>query len=388
MSTLKVNSIQNATGTTAVTLDASGNATFAGTVVSNSSMGMRNRIINGDMRIAQRNAGALVSGAAGEIYGVDRFITGVFGSGTGRISAQQSSTVPTGFVKSLINTVTTADAAPSANFGYCVTQRIEGYNIDDLGWGTASPKTITVSFWARNSIAGTYTISVVNRDVTWGYTTTYTISAANTWEYKTVTFTGPTSGTWDTTNLSGMNLVFGLGGGSNRQATLNAWYAPTGTNTPTDASGCVDWIATSGATFHVTGVQLEVGSTATPFERRLYGQELALCQRYFYKNKGDGAGSGPYGIGHCRSNYLRGLIHLPVVMRTTPTMTNTGTDADYIVTSGTSDFTSFVTRPSLDNGGNQILAFRVQVASGMTNGYAALLSLNSSSSYLDFSAEL
>jgi len=184
----------------------------------------------------------------------------------------------------LINTVTTADAAPSANYGYGVIQRIEGYNIADLGWGTASPQTITVSFWARNSLTGTYSISVANSAITWAYTTTYTISTANTWEYKTVTFTGPTSGTWLTTNGVGIGLIFGLGGGSNRQATLNAWYAPTGTNTPTDASGCVDWIATNGATFYITGVQLEQNTSATPFERRLYNQELANCQRYYQQS--------------------------------------------------------------------------------------------------------
>ena len=229
---------------------------------------LRNRVINGAMVIDQRNAGALAAGAVGEVYGVDRFVTGVFGSGTGRISAQQSSTAPTGFVKSLINTVTTADATPSANYGYCVTHRVEGYNSADLMWGTANAQTITISFWVRSSLTGTYTISVINDGITWGYTTTYTISAANTWEQKTVTIAGPTSGTWATTNAMGIGIVFGLGGGSNRQATLNSWYAPTGTNTPTDATGCVDWIATSGATFYITGVQLEAGSSATAFEWR------------------------------------------------------------------------------------------------------------------------
>ena len=294
-------------------------ATQVGTTVSQL-FGMRNRIINGAMEIDQRNAGALVSGADGEIYGVDRFITGVFGSGTGRISTQQSSTVPTGFVKSLINTVTTADAAPSANYGYCVTQRIEGYNTSDLDWGTANAKTVTVSFWVRNSIAGTYCITLNNEAVTWAYTTTYTVSSANTWEYKTVTFTGPTSGTWLTTNGAGIVLVFGLGGGSNRQATLNSWYAPTGTNTPTDASGCVDWIATSSATFYITGVQLEVGTSATPFERRLYNQELANCQRYYQQydaSENSAAGGGLAGV--CGSTSIAVVTGiLPVEMRTTP----------------------------------------------------------------------
>jgi hypothetical protein len=290
-----------------------------------SPFGLKNRIINGDMVIDQRNNGALVAGAAGEIYGVDRFVTGVFSSGTGRISAQQSSTTPTGFVKSLINTVTTADAAPSANFGYCVTQRIEGYNTADLRWGTASPQTVTVSFWVRNSIAGTYCITLANEAVTWAYTTTYTVSSANTWEQKTVTFTGPTSGTWLTTNGAGIVLVFGLGGGSNRQATLNAWYAPTSTNTPTDASGCVDWIATNGATFYITGVQLERNTTATPFEWLPYGTELALCQRYFVGIKNDGVNNllvAPTGVATSTAD-VACMLPLLVEMRTQPSISGT-----------------------------------------------------------------
>jgi hypothetical protein len=303
-----------------------------GSTVGSGWAGFKNRIINGAMVIDQRNNGALAAGAAGTVYGVDRFPVGVFGSGTGRISAQQSNTVPTnsGFVKSLIATVTTTDASPSANYGYCVAHYIEGYNIVDLGWGTANAKSVTLSFWVRSSLVGTYMVSFINADITWGYATTYTINEANTWEYKTITIPGATSGTWEKTNLRGIGLAFGLGGGANRQATLNSWYAPVGTNTPTDAAGCVDWIATSGATFYVTGVQIERGSQTTSFDYRSYGTELQMCQRYFWSSFSS-VGATPSGWG---ANFLTtsgyqgaalttGMINqsffLPVPMRTSAT---------------------------------------------------------------------
>jgi hypothetical protein len=256
-----------------------------GSTVGSGWAGFKNRIINGAMTVDQRNGGTLVSGAAGNIYGVDRFNTGVFGSGTGRISAQQSNTVPSnsGFVKSLINTVTTADASPSQYYGYCLQQKIEGYNTADLMFGTANAKTITLSFWVRSSIVGTYVVTISNENTDRGYSATYTISQANTWEQKTITVVGDTTGTWYTTTNAGIILTWGLGGGTGRQApSLNAWNSgAAGGYTITDASGCVDWIATSGATFLLTGVQLEKGSQATSFDYRPYGTELALCQRYF-----------------------------------------------------------------------------------------------------------
>jgi hypothetical protein len=255
--------------------------------------GFKNRIINGGMVIDQRNAGALVAGAAGNIYGVDRFPTGAFGSATGRISAQQSSTVPVGagFTKSLVNTVTTADASPSALYGYCIQQKIEGYNVADLMWGTADAKPVTLSFWVRSSIAGTYIATFSNLDPSdnpnRAYSATYTISAANTWEQKTITIAGDTTGSWNTTNGNGLFLVWGLGGGTSRQSpAVNVWGTGASVYVVTDAPGCVDWIATSGATFYITGVQLEKGTVATSFDWRPYGTELALCQRYYQSWRG------------------------------------------------------------------------------------------------------
>jgi hypothetical protein len=336
------------------------------------------------MRVDQRNAGTSVTLAAGGTYTLDRMR--VYSSGSSVLSVQQSSDTPSGqgFSNSILIT-SLAATTPASTDIYFFEQRIEGYNIANLGFGTASAKTITISFWIKSSLTGQFGGALTNDALDRSYPFSYTISSANTWEKKTITIAGETSGTWLTNNGRGLRCrLLDLGAGSTYVGTANSWQNADYYG----ATGDVKLINTNGATVYVTGVQLEVGDTATPFEHRPYDMELRRCLRYYYKNIGNGAGTGPYGMGHCRSNYLRGQIWLPVTMRATPTMTNTGTDADYIVTSGTSDFTSFVTRPSLDGGGPDGLNFRVQVSSGMTNGYAALLYLNSSNSYLEFSAEL
>jgi hypothetical protein len=257
-------------------LDSSGNATFAGTPVPNSSF-LRNRIINGDMRIDQRNAGATVTPATGA-YTVDRFAQTQNGGGV--VSYGQSSTVPTGFTKSLVATVTTPDSSIAASDVYRLYQYIEGFNCLDLAFGTASASTVTVSFWVRSSITGTYCLGLQNGTYNRGYAANYTINSANTWEYKTVTIAGDTTGTWATDNTAGIAVFWDLGSGSSYNQTASTWAA---TNTWKTSSQTA-WISTSGATFYLTGVQLEVGTAATPFERRQYGQELALCQRYYEKS--------------------------------------------------------------------------------------------------------
>jgi len=235
----------------------------------------RNRIINGDMRIDQRNAGASVTPA--NSFTLDRWI--VENSQASKLTVQQNAgsvTPPIGFSQYL-GVTSTATTTVSAGDYFMLEQRIEGYNVADLNWGTVNAKTVTVSFWVRSSLTGTFGGSVMNGLNARAYPFTYTISVADTWEYKTITIAGDTSGTWNTTNGNGMFLNFGLGMGSTYSGTAGAWTA----GNLFSATGAVSVVGTNGATFYITGVQLEQGSTATDFERRPIGTELALCQRYY-----------------------------------------------------------------------------------------------------------
>jgi hypothetical protein len=269
------------------TLDVTGNTTLDGNLTVGGSFdvtslnggplaGARNRIINGDMRIDQRNAGASVTSSGGGTFSVDRFAS--FASGGGAYTTQRSTDVPTGqgFVNSIASTVTTIDSPTGADY-YIIQQSIEGFNTADLGWGTASAKSITISFWVKASITGTYTVAIRNGGNNRSYRAPYSITTANTWEQKIITAPGDTTGTWLTDNGTGIRLGFTLGAGADFIDTGNTWSALE----DFAATGQTQWIATNGATFYITGVQLEPGTVATPFERRSYGQELALCQRYY-----------------------------------------------------------------------------------------------------------
>jgi len=282
----------------------------------------RNLIINGDMRIDQRNAGSAVTvNAAAEFYVVDRF-NGVGQNTDGVYTLQQSTNAPTGFINSVVATVTTADASVDATQFYFIQQKIEGLNVADLGWGNANAKTVTLSFWTRSSLTGTFGGSVVNSAQDRSYAFTYTISAANTWEQKTVTIAGDTSGTWLTTNGVGLRIRFSLGAGSTYSGSAGSWASADYRG----ATGQTDIISTNGATFYITGVQLEVGDTATPFEHRSYGDELARCQRYYWQLSTAVHGNYPSWIATAYSTtQLNIQIPFPVTMRSTPTMTyNTG----------------------------------------------------------------
>lgn len=238
---------------------------------------MRNRIINGAMTIDQRNAGASVSvTSTNAFYSVDRFrLSGQNSDGV--FSGQQVTDAPAGFVNSLKITVTTADASLTSAQTYSVRQRIEGNNTADLAWGTANAQPVTLSFWVKSSVTGTFGGSLNNVSGTRSYPYTYTISAANTWEYKTVTIAGSTSGTWETGTNTGITVWFGLGIGTDLSGTAGVWAEAQYLS----ATGATNLMATGSATWQITGVQLEEGTAASPFENRLYGTELNLCQRYY-----------------------------------------------------------------------------------------------------------
>lgn len=278
-------------------------------------IGFRNRIINGDMRIDQRNNGASVTVNSGsDFYAADRWPA--YGeSADGVFTVQRSTTAPAGFTNSLLATVTTADASIGATQRYFVEQKIEGFNVADLGFGSASAQTVTLSFWVRSSVTGNFGGTLASPGGSRYYPFSYTINAANTFEQKTVTITGDTTGTWSTGNTTGFELLFSLGCGASRKGAGGAWtssvfLAPTGS---------VDLISTNGATFYITGVQLEAGTVATPFERRPYGQELALCQRYYVGANGNSYFTAGYDPNYTTIN--SGGLSWNYQMRTTPTIT-------------------------------------------------------------------
>jgi hypothetical protein len=339
--------------------------------------GFVNRIINGDMRIDQRNAGAAVTAdKTSATYGVDRFF-GRSESADGVYTIQQTTTAPANFVNSLKVTVTTADASIGATQRYQIQQRIEGYNIADLGWGTANAKTVTLSFWVRSSLTGTFGGSFVNSDATRSYPFTYSISVVDTWEYKSVTIAGDTSGTWLTTNGIGIQIIFALGTGSTYLGTAGAWSG----NFYTGATGQTQVISTSGATFYITGVQLEVGSVATPFERRPFGAELVLCLRYYWKNI-PGASGVSLAVGATTSAQMRVTVFYPTTMRSAPS---------FLINDlyGDDEISSIYTVSGLASvsAGNQSALLRL-TSSGMTSGRAMQVFSNSAASFIAASAEL
>ena len=285
--------------------------------------GMVNRIINGAMMIDQRNAGASVTPTDGQ-YVTDRFMGRL--TQASKYTLQQVSTAPTGFVKSLQATSSSAYSV-GASDRFSIEQNIEGLNVADLGWGAAGAASVTISFWVRSSLTGTFGGSLINSAATRSYPFVYTINAANTWKQKSVTIAGDTSGTWLTDNGIGIRCVFNLGAGSSVSNTAGAWAsgwypAPTGS---------VSVVGTSGATFYITGVQLEKGSTATSFDYRPYGTELALCQRYYCKsfqqsvapvqNSGSTANCITSHISSGPGWYSTGTFSFPITMRTVPTIT-------------------------------------------------------------------
>ena len=278
--------------------------------------GFKNRIINGAMMIDQRNAGASVTWGSGSwTFAVDRF-QGKAETGSGH-TMQQSNTAPTGFARSLLFTVGTGGSPSAGNTNSCY-QGIEGLNLADMAFGTATASAFTLSFWVKSSVTGTFSGAIANGTQDRSYPFTYTISTTG-WEQKYVTIAGDTSGTWGTTNAAGMLVWFDWGNGSNYRTTAGAWA----TGDYRGATGAVNLIATSGATCYITGVQLEKGSTKTDFDYRSYGHELGLCYRYYFKQSPftdaiymctyTGSGSMTY-------------IYWGTPMRATPTVTAIRTD--------------------------------------------------------------
>jgi hypothetical protein len=274
--------------------------------------GFKNRIINGAMVIAQRGTGTTTV-TANAYYSCDRWQT--LQTVASKYSVGQSSTAPSGFTKSLLLTSLSAYTVGAAE-QFVVRQGIEGVNTADLGWGAAGASTVTVSFWVRSSLTGSFGAALYNNGGDRSYPFSYTISSANTWEQKTITIAGDTTGTWVTDSSgAGIYVSFSLGSGSTYSGTANAWASAY----YVQPTGSTSLLATNGATLYITGVQLEKGSTATSFDYRPYGTELALCQRY-YEYGGVSTRSGNRASG----TYQTIQAFYKVQKRTSPTFTISG----------------------------------------------------------------
>jgi hypothetical protein len=343
--------------------------------------GFKNRIINGAMVIDQRNAGA--SGTATG-YTIDRW--GYYGVQSSKGTWQQNAgsvTPPTGFTNYLGFTSSSSYTTVSGDL-FELYQSIEGYNIADLDFGKSTAKTVTLSFWVRSSLTGTFGASLTNSGNTRNYPFTYTISSANTWEYKTVTIPGDTTGTWLTTNGVGCVVIFSLGIGSGTYVgTAGAWNGTTSAIIP---SGTTSVVGTNGATFYITGVQIENGTQATAFDYRPYGTELALCQRYFQKFENlvsDPNGSVGTGSVWTSTVYFM-VLPYTVPMRALPTGSSSASNSITLLVNGAAKQASAVTFQQYSKVAVEVLG----TSSSMTAGQAGFVRFTAAADFLALSAEL
>jgi hypothetical protein len=358
----------------------SGDITVTGTMVMSSSF-MRNRIINGAMVIDQRNAGSAVTPTNGQ-YTLDRW--GFYVTQASKLTTQQNAssvTPPAGFTNYLGVTSSSAYSITSTDF-FLLQQVIEAYNIADLGFGTANAKTITISFWARSSLTGTFGAVLSNGNASSrNYAFTYSIPVANTWTYITQTIPGDTSGTYNTTNTGGLTLIFGLGVGSAQSGATGSWSSSVFYG----ATGATSVVGTNGATFYLTGVQLEIGTSATPFERRLYNQELANCQRYYEElTYGNPAGGYIITAGSWSTTQGEGVLRFGVIKRATPTMATSGTiSITKMSAAPVTGLTALFDNPSIYS----CLLYN-NSASGLVVGQVVRITADSTSTKINASAEL
>ena len=343
----------------------------------------RNRIINGATQINQRGSTVTTLNDATSFFPVDRFTGASLSDGS--ITGEQSTDAPTGFTNSIKYTVTSADSSLSASQYARLYYQIEGLNVSDLAWGSASAATVTLSFWTKSSVTGTFGGTIQNSSRDRSYAFAYTINSANTWEQKSITIAGDQSGTWLKDNGVGLRVCFGLAAGSSyQQSTTNTWQA---TGVQFAPSTSLNLLATNGATWYITGLQLEAGTTASPFEYRQYGTELQLCQRYYYRIQASQSGNRiavTIGLVNSTTTCIYCSGGFPATMRSSPTSTQSG--LNILDGSTTNSITSISNTTSMPNG------FSINFTTGtatLTSGKTGfIIGSNNSSDYLDFSAEL
>ena len=344
---------------------------LVGTINAPNDFGFKNRIINGAMVIDQRNAGAsLTIPANAYTYSVDRWF-GVCNQASKFALRQNvnSVTPPAGFSNYLGATSASAYTLISTDY-FTLGQAIEGFNFADLAWGTASAATITVSFWVYSSLTGTFGGAIQNSAQSRAYPFTYSISVANTWEQKTVTIAGDTSGTWiGATNGIGARVFWSLGSGTAQSGTAGAWVG----GAPYSVTGATSVVSTNGATFYITGVQLEKGSTATSFDYKPFGTELQLCQRYCFTMISNGVNASTF-VGGWRpaTGAVQTSIPFPVVMRTSPTTSVPAGNSSWSVEDGLNPYTGTPTTVG-PNPYNVTLSIPVGSSPSFASGYAPMI---------------
>ncbi len=273
MSTLKVGAIRGVSASSdAITVANDGTCTANIT----NNLSNKNIIINGSMIVDQRSNGSSADTTGASYISCDRF--GSAYAAASKFTMQQVASTLAGFEKAL--KITSSGTTSSSSQHYLMRYSIEGHDSARLALGTSSAKTFTLSFYVKGSITGNYSVAFANGSDNRVYATTYNIASADTWERKTITLTGDTSGTWATNNTEGMEIKWDLGSGSNFDVSAaNQWVGED----KLKVSGTVNLVATNAATLEFTGVQLEIGSNATDFEHRSLAQELFLCARYYYQ---------------------------------------------------------------------------------------------------------
>ena len=349
-------------------------------------MGFKNRIINGAMVIDQRNGGNEVNPAAQAVYYLDRWQVLSTAASKFKIGQNAGAVTPPAGYSNYLGCTSLSAYTVGASETFAVRQQIEGLNVADLAWGTASAATVTLSFWVRSSLTGTFGGVLENSGGSRGYPFTYTINSASTWEQKTVTIPGDTTGTWLTTNGVGIIVVLSIGAGATVSGTAGAWASANYSS----ATGAVSVVGTNGATWYVTGVQLEKGSTATSFDVRPYGTELQLCQRYYEPT--DTTARDPYGSGYfATSTSVTSFWRWSVEKRAIPALTASSTAAgvvtvNYGSASAQNSAASSITFSLISSKSSRV---DFTVASAVTAGTSALVSSRGDNGYyLSADAEL
>jgi hypothetical protein len=347
----------------------------------------RNLIINGAMQVAQRNTSVTGITSSG-YYTADRWLLSFTSAGTWTMNVESSGPTNTEFRNSSNVICTTADSSLAAADLFIFRQNIEGQNLQSIKKGTSAAESLTVSFWVKSSNTGTYICEFVDADNARQISKSYTIDTANTWEKKTITIPPDTTGQFDNDNSVSLRMHFWLAAGTDfTSGTLNssAWASNTNANR---AVGQLNLANASGNYWAVTGIQLETGTVATPFEMRDIGQELALCQRYYYRVNGTESGDRFAMAFNDSTTIATSLFHFPVTMRAKPTaLEQSGTASDYSIAHQTTA-TTCSSVPSLANALFNTSTVSLQVSSGLTAGQASQARAATTSAFFAWSAEL